>query len=616
VASYTYLPFGALQSSTGSANNPFQYNGQLGVMSQGNGLDFMRARFYSPSLGRFINPDPTAIAAPGNPYAYAGNNPVLYVDSTGLQYNVNPYTGRPVLNNPTNTNVYNLPENYLEVQRALAQRSAIRAAENAATAAAERAALQALARKGLYGLAAAGTLVIIYEAIEAIAIYSNDGKIPEFYDVPTSYSSDVVATTTTTVVGPHDPNYVSGPAGYGPQGFILPDSQLPYTVGFENEASATAPAHVVEVTQQLDPNLDWSTFQLGGFGFGGHSFSVPAGLTSYSTRLDDIATLGVYVDVNAQFDETTGQLTWTFTTIDPTTLSDPVGNVSEGFLPPNVTAPQGEGWVSYAIQPRAADSTGAIIKGQATVVFDAGLPDASSLSTSSISNAIDAGAPTSHVMALAATSLSSFNLTWSGTDDTGGSGISSFDIFFSDNGGAFMPFIIGTTATSATFTGVVGHRYGFYSIAHDNVGHVEAAPASADASTLVVPPAPTASVAAKNVTRAGATFYTFTVTYRSSGAPINTATIGIKNVVVSSSHHPKPVIVSFTKRPVHGNSAQIVVVYKMIPPGGSWDHADNGQYTIKMVAKQVKDTAGHVVAAGMIGVPFTVKIPRIVPKLG
>ena len=43
---------------------------------------------------------------------------------------------------------------------------------------------------------------------------------------------------------------------------------MPYTIGFENEPSASAPAQVVTVRQQLDPTLDWSTFQLGEVAFG------------------------------------------------------------------------------------------------------------------------------------------------------------------------------------------------------------------------------------------------------------------------------------------------------------------------------------------------------------
>jgi YD repeat-containing protein len=48
-----YLPFGENVGSQGSVANPFGYVGQFGVMKEANGLQFMRARFYSPALGRY-----------------------------------------------------------------------------------------------------------------------------------------------------------------------------------------------------------------------------------------------------------------------------------------------------------------------------------------------------------------------------------------------------------------------------------------------------------------------------------------------------------------------------------------------------------------------------------
>ena len=86
---------------------------------------------------------------------------------------------------------------------------------------------------------------------------------------------------------PNDPNDISGPSGYGAQGFIQPGGALPYAILFENEPTASAPAQVVTVTEQLDPNLDWNTFQLGEIGFGSTLIQVPQGLTTYSTRIDD-----------------------------------------------------------------------------------------------------------------------------------------------------------------------------------------------------------------------------------------------------------------------------------------------------------------------------------------
>ena len=84
----------------------------------------------------------------------------------------------------------------------------------------------------------------------------------------------------------------------------------------------------------------------------------------------------------------------------------------------------------------------------------------------------------------------SFTVSWSGQhDDTGGSGIASYNVYVSDNGGSFQPWLTGTTDTSATYTGQSGHTYGFYSVATDNVGHQETKSAVAETTTLVETPA-------------------------------------------------------------------------------------------------------------------------------
>jgi RHS repeat-associated protein len=48
------------------------------------GLYYYKARFYDPSLGRFLQTDPVGTADDLNLYAYVGNNPVNRVDPTGL----------------------------------------------------------------------------------------------------------------------------------------------------------------------------------------------------------------------------------------------------------------------------------------------------------------------------------------------------------------------------------------------------------------------------------------------------------------------------------------------------------------------------------------------------
>src|SRR5205807_1121524 len=83
----------------------------------------------------------------------------------------------------------------------------------------------------------------------------------------------------------HDPNAKTGPAGYGPQGFIPGDSVLPYRVSFENDPTATAPAQRVVVTDPLDPSIDPSTLAFAEVGFGDNRITVPAGSQHFQTTV-------------------------------------------------------------------------------------------------------------------------------------------------------------------------------------------------------------------------------------------------------------------------------------------------------------------------------------------
>ena len=67
-------------TETPSANT-FQFAGRE---NDGTGLYYMRARYYSPALQRFISQDPIGFAGGINLYAYAGNNPVSLIDPLGM----------------------------------------------------------------------------------------------------------------------------------------------------------------------------------------------------------------------------------------------------------------------------------------------------------------------------------------------------------------------------------------------------------------------------------------------------------------------------------------------------------------------------------------------------
>ncbi len=77
---YTYDPFGNTTTGGAASSNPSQYTGRE---NEGNGLYFYRARYYSPTLQRFISEDPIGIKGGINQYVYADNNPISLRDPSG-----------------------------------------------------------------------------------------------------------------------------------------------------------------------------------------------------------------------------------------------------------------------------------------------------------------------------------------------------------------------------------------------------------------------------------------------------------------------------------------------------------------------------------------------------
>ena len=115
---YTYDAFGVEQNPDSTDPNPFRYCGEY--LDRETGTYYLRARYYSPEMGRFtqedthwnpanrlygdepqkINertdklglksyayaPDITAVMQSGNLYAYCGGNPILYFDPNGTEW--------------------------------------------------------------------------------------------------------------------------------------------------------------------------------------------------------------------------------------------------------------------------------------------------------------------------------------------------------------------------------------------------------------------------------------------------------------------------------------------------------------------------------------------------
>ena len=77
---YEYDAFGVLQNSMEEFHNRILYTGQQ--YDQTSGQYYLRARFYNPVIGRFVQED--VYRGDGlNLYAYCKNNPVVYYDPSG-----------------------------------------------------------------------------------------------------------------------------------------------------------------------------------------------------------------------------------------------------------------------------------------------------------------------------------------------------------------------------------------------------------------------------------------------------------------------------------------------------------------------------------------------------
>ena len=281
--------------------------------------------------------------------------------------------------------------------------------------------------------------------------------------------------TPTENIAPNDPNDIVGPQGFGDEHWISSKNPLQYTIHFENLATATAPAQQVTITQTLDSDLNLSSFRLGDFGWGDFYVTVPDNTSFYINRLDLRSTKGYMVDVVAGVDVATHEAYWSFTTIDPNTGEIPE-DPTIGFLPPDIDGMVGQAFANYTIKANADASTGTVIDAKATIIFTTQEP----IDTPAISNTLDTQAPESHVEAVANATVESaqFLVRWSGSDV--GSAIAGYTVYASDNGGAYTPWLENTTLTEATYAGQPGHSYAFYTVASDNAGNKEAAPALAD----------------------------------------------------------------------------------------------------------------------------------------
>lgn len=113
--SYAYDAYGKINVISGSTPNPYKYNGRDGVITDDNGLYYMRARFYNPEIKRFANQDIVIGSIMEdqtlNRFAYVNGQPVNYVDPFGLSRDSS------FVRDKTNLNSGYVDNTYTSIQR-------------------------------------------------------------------------------------------------------------------------------------------------------------------------------------------------------------------------------------------------------------------------------------------------------------------------------------------------------------------------------------------------------------------------------------------------------------------------------------------------------------------
>jgi RHS repeat-associated protein len=90
---YTYEPFGNTTTIGSTSTNSFAFTGRE---NDGTGLYFYRARYYNPTIQRFISEDPKGLNGGIDFYEYAADNPISFADPFGLDVAIYYYAGANV----------------------------------------------------------------------------------------------------------------------------------------------------------------------------------------------------------------------------------------------------------------------------------------------------------------------------------------------------------------------------------------------------------------------------------------------------------------------------------------------------------------------------------------
>ncbi|MBM4460396.1 MAG: DUF11 domain-containing protein [Chloroflexi bacterium] len=420
---YDYDPFGVPLLVNETIPNPFRYVGRLGVMAEANGLQFMRARYYSSQLGRFITVDPIGLlGGDTNLYTYAGNDPINASDPQGTFVFVLALAGAAT-GGLLNAGFYALGQalggqsisgwglagafasgalygGVVGGTGGLASWGTLGSFAGMATWGGITSGFGHLIEhgrgsslSGLWGSMVAGIATgwipmkmlgfngkwgmnMFGKALRNALLGLNKTGKSLYGSLFASMAAGFIWSMATNIVQAIDPNDKLGPAGIGSQRAVPADGELTYTINFENAITATAPVQELVVVDQLDPNLDWTTFQFSDVAYGNQLLSVSNDSLQFSARefptpptITGTTQGPMAVDITASLNPQTRRVEWRLKAIDTATGLPPEDPFA-GFLPPEDGAGHGQGHVSFSIRPKPGIAIGTRITNTARIIFD------------------------------------------------------------------------------------------------------------------------------------------------------------------------------------------------------------------------------------------------------
>ncbi|HET6250034.1 MAG TPA: ELWxxDGT repeat protein [Tepidisphaeraceae bacterium] len=118
--------------------------------------------------------------------------------------------------------------------------------------------------------------------------------------------------------------------------------------------------------------------------------------------------------------------------------------------------------------------------------------------------------------------------------------------------------------------------------------------------TITVDTTPPAAALNAPAVTSGATTLTFTVTYSDATSGLDVSSLNGSNLTVTGPNG-YTAAAAFVSVDTSTNGSPRTATYRVAAPGGAWDSADNGTYSVNMQASQVRDVAGNAIPAGVVG---------------